>query len=216
MRFSCLFVAIVACGPSIRPGEAPPEIGIDAPVGVEGCPFSAAQREADEHHCGDSCTDCTVCGGTCRQGHCTPNILAENVAPMAIAVDATHVYWQDALGAPDEQGVYSVNKTGGPRTLLATDSLTSVGIAVDADHVYWSKTSRRDDGGSIMRSPLAGGKPAVFASSSASPTFVTRSASSVVWSGGGLFAQPDADQQRRGQRRPRVLLDLRRRRRRGQ
>jgi hypothetical protein len=65
--------------------------------------------------------------------------LASGTLPTAIAVDATTVYWIEALGS-----VRKVAIAGGPPVTLAGAPENPGGIAVDATSVYWTDTATGD------------------------------------------------------------------------
>ncbi len=62
---------------------------------------------------------------------CQPFLVATAIEPVALAVDATHVYWTEAYGGVDRAPL-----SGGSATYLGGTSGAS-GIALDAAHVYW-------------------------------------------------------------------------------
>ena len=187
MKASFLGLALVACASGSRPAGTPPDVGTlepDASVTGDG---PAACGE-DDHQCGASCRDCTVCGGVCDKGECTPGVLADHVAPVEIAVDATRVYWQDVLG-PDPEHVFSVAKTGGALTTLAADNFQNIGLTIDDNFVYWDHESS-DSSGAVMRVPIAGGTASIVAATLVPPAWLMRSGTTLVWEAYGLFAGP--------------------------
>ena len=81
--------------------------------------------------------------------------------PSNLALDASYVYWAEALGSPPPPSkVHRVSKAGGPIEDLAT-GVPGVGghLAVDLDRVYLA-----DFGAGVVRSlPVAGGAPMILA-----------------------------------------------------
>jgi len=75
---------------------------------------------------------------------CQPVVVATAIQPVAVAVNATHVYWTEAYGGVDRAPL-----SGGSTTYLGGMSGAS-GIALDAGQVYW-------DFGSVQAMALAAG-----------------------------------------------------------
>jgi hypothetical protein len=76
-------------------------------------------------------------------------LVTEVACPETLAIDGTRVYW-----ASMEMGtVESVPKTGGARTVIATDQKGSRYVALAGDAIYW--LNYHD--GTIMMAPKAGG-----------------------------------------------------------
>ena len=68
--------------------------------------------------------------------------LAAQAVPEAITVDATNVYWIEALGS-----VKKVALAGGTPVTLAAAPNNPGGIAVDATSVYWTDSA----GGTVLK-----------------------------------------------------------------
>jgi hypothetical protein len=116
----------------------------------------------------------------------TPATLAEHqVWPMAIAVDASNVYW--AIGT-----VYKLPLSGGtPVSLIPTDVLTSMTItphslAVDGDSVYWTQPGlSNDDVATVMKVSIDGGTPVTLASvPDSDPYGIAVDRENVYWANG--------------------------------
>jgi hypothetical protein len=98
--------------------------------------------------------------------------------PLALAVDATSVYWTTPEG-----GVTKVPKDGGTAITIASDdygTYASVGIAVDAKNVYWIRNSLSRMS-TVMSVPLGGGTPTTLASEQNSFSAIVVDAKSVYW-----------------------------------
>jgi hypothetical protein len=107
--------------------------------------------------------------------------------PRDIAVDATHVYWNDAKA----NTVMKVPKGGGVQIALASDQIGVTGLAIDGTHVYWVNATR-DAMGAVMKAPLGGGTPIAIASQQAAPNSIAVDATHVYWTttGNEFSAQP--------------------------
>src|ERR1700733_2755654 len=80
-------------------------------------------------------------GEPCTAGAC-PVTLASGYYPVAIAVDATSVYWGNAGcsgGLPGDRSVMKVPVGGGAVTTLASGQ-DPVALAVDAMNAYWTNS----------------------------------------------------------------------------
>lgn len=96
----------------------------------DGCEIDT---ESDVLNCGACGHDCQ--GSQCGDGACLPLVIAQNeVAPMNVATDATHVYWtnDDASGS-----VVRAELDGSARTQLTT-ATSPFDLAVDGDDVFYS------------------------------------------------------------------------------
>jgi hypothetical protein len=97
-------------------------------------------------------------GRVSTSGRGLQTLAADEDSPVALAVDATHVYW---LSFGNFEGTSAalrrVERAGGePETLAAATGHPHT-LALDAAHVYWS-----DDAG-LRRLPKSGGAPEVVA-----------------------------------------------------
>jgi hypothetical protein len=129
-------------------------------------------------------------GGGC-DGKCQPVLLASSgaepklVAPLDIAVDATHVYF--TVNHYDDVGLGSVMKAsidGGGIVILASGQTAPYHIALDDEYVYW--TNKIDDpdagvSGSVMRVKKAGGAAEVVSPNQVGAAGISVDDTNVYW-----------------------------------
>lgn len=109
----------------------------------------------------------------------TPTRLIPATYPIAIAIDATYVYWLDA----DPQTVNRAKLDGTEPTQLAPSGPKPAGLALSATKIYWVNrgTSGMTDG-KVMSAPImAVMAPTALASGQAEPTAVAVDSSAVYW-----------------------------------
>ncbi|KYF80008.1 hypothetical protein BE17_38145 [Sorangium cellulosum] len=107
-----------------------------------------------------------------------PVELTQQSKPVAIAVDATNLYWADAVG-------YTINKmslAGGaePERLVAEQN-EPFDLAVDATHVYWTLDAETISKGMVLRAPIAGGEAETLAADQRQPRGIAVDATHVYW-----------------------------------
>jgi hypothetical protein len=111
-----------------------------------------------------------------RQCLWPPTVLASNqTQPIALAIDATNVYWVDK-GSPG--AVMQVPKVGGTPIALATNEDGANTVAVDSGFVYWGHVA--GTGPNVSRVPIGGG--ATFAITTADTYGLAVDASYVYFS----------------------------------
>jgi hypothetical protein len=115
-----------------------------------------------------------------RSGGSSPALLATGLSsPIAIALDASYVYWLD-FGTT--QGTGSVNRVriNPPNTVepLATGQDQPKDLAVDATSVYWTS---RTNSGSVSKVPIGGGPVTVLAKNQGGPTAIVVDTQFVYW-----------------------------------
>ena len=92
--------------------------------------------------------DLFFASGTSIERVSTSGGAAQSLAPGGgsfayLAVDATHVYWSEAL---DPSAIKRVPRAGGPVETLASDLSASDGLQLDDTAIYWGEHS-----GSVYR-----------------------------------------------------------------
>lgn len=106
----------------------------------------------------------------------TPVELAsKQPGPHFMAIDATHVYWNN-IGPREAPGLMKAPLSGGSVTTLATGVHTS-GVAVDGSRAYWSDYQT----GSIMAIGLEGGERTVLADGQKRPNAIAIDAGHIYW-----------------------------------
>jgi hypothetical protein len=101
-------------------------------------------------------------------------LVSYQVTPcaIAIAVDATNVYWTGSSGT-----VMKVPVNGGTPATLASSQDQPEAIAVDGTSVYWTNSL----GGTVMKVSLDGGTTTLLVSGQNSPQDIAVDATSVYW-----------------------------------
>jgi len=124
------------------------------PPGSVACGPICADLGTDPKNCGACGADCE--GTTCEGGQCTM-VFVQGAIPVALAVDATNLYWTNGSSSPEHGMLMKVPKSGGQQpTPLAFNQYQPGGLAVSATDAYWS-TNAPDAG--IMTMPTLGGAP---------------------------------------------------------
>jgi hypothetical protein len=130
-------------------------------------------------------------GGSGCDGGCQPLALATSgaepklVAPLDIAVDATHVYF--TVNHYNDVGLGSVMKAsinGGGIVILASGQTAPYHIALDTEYVYW--TNKIDDpdagvSGSVMRVKKTGGAAEVVSPNQVGASGISVDDTNVYW-----------------------------------
>jgi hypothetical protein len=82
--------------------------------------------------------------------------------PVALALDASNVYWANAGSTYGTGSVMRASLSGGTPVALATDEPAPWDIEVDGTHVYWSNYPPNP--GILMKVPISGGSKVELAS----------------------------------------------------
>jgi hypothetical protein len=142
---------------------------------ANGCEVHIAADDANCAVCGRTCG-----GAVCQASLCIAAVLADAEQPMAIAVDATNVYWTEFWSA----AVMTVPLTGGTPATLAPRQLDYAyeggfrgDMAVDATSVYWNTLTE------VLKVPLAGGTPVVIGAVQDDMTGMVIDSTHVYWIG---------------------------------
>lgn len=173
----------------------------DQPACAAGFTCQAGACTCSKTTCGTACVDvqsdpanCGRCGHACQGGGCSAGkcqpvpILDTTYAPVAIAVDATSVYWaesQDGMGIVSNGSIKKAPLAGGGSyTVLAAEQQDPFAIAVNASGVFWL------NGGDYSADPVIAGLmwmasnasiPTQVATAYSSPIQLALSATDVYW-----------------------------------
>jgi hypothetical protein len=130
------------------------------------------------------------CDGVCSPtGHCLITLDSQWIAPGALALDATSVYFT-TQGVPtgSSPAIVKVPKAGGTATTPATMFTMPWDLAVDATSVYW--TIRVDlanpatSGGTVKSAPVSGAASVTLASDLGGPEGIAVDAANVYFTEG--------------------------------
>jgi hypothetical protein len=143
------------------------------------CGGVCADVQNDAENCGE-CELACESDGLCLGGACSyPTVLAEDQGnPLAIALDATNVYWTTG------SDVRSMPIDGGDVAVLGEPG-AGYDLALDEQNLYWADTIGR-----IYKLPLAGGDAVNLAAGTRTPTAIAVDESNVYWVDSGLKSVP--------------------------
>ncbi|HTQ42266.1 MAG TPA: hypothetical protein VMI75_05855, partial [Polyangiaceae bacterium] len=132
--------------------------------------------------------DRAPCGGVVAESTGAVRLASTPASqPIAIAADATNVYWTTYGSDPSQPGlVLKVPVVGGTPTTLATARTARV-IAVDAANVYWGDTECNFTGGicAIMKVPISGGAATTLAALQSMPVGIVVTSDAIYWADSG-------------------------------
>lgn len=113
--------------------------------------------------------------------------------PVALAVDASHLYWVNYFGG---NTVNEANLDGTGATTLVSGQNYAVGVAVDASHLYWAfaiDPSGDPNSGTINEIPLAGGTATTLVTGQKDPDAVAVDGSRLYWANLGAGTIDEAN-----------------------
>lgn len=161
---------------SLKGGASPTTIGSNPP-GL----YAIVAEGADVYWTTPDGVGQTLADGTGVAGA----LVSGQIAPSALAVDATYVYWTSRTAGK----VMKAPRLGGPPIEVASGQLCPGGIAVDADAVYWLTGTAEPSqnvctGNAVMKYPKAsvpGAMPVKLAAAAGDPGSIALDANSVYW-----------------------------------
>ena len=134
------------------------------PNGGSACNGTCVNEQTDDGNCG-GCG--VVCGGECTGGRCEVILASGITSPIAVAIDATSIYWTD------QSDLMSVSLSGGTVTTLVSGRSGVSGLAVDATSVYWAETGTVASAtGAVMKMSKVGGPITTLASAQYYPSSI--------------------------------------------
>jgi len=105
--------------------------------------------------------------------------FSSNTYPVAVAADATNVYWTSIANGEVNASVYQQPQVGGSIITLASGQYYPNAITVDGANVYW--TCGAGGTGTVVSAPIGGGTPVTIAMGQAEPAAVALNSTTVFW-----------------------------------
>jgi hypothetical protein len=114
-----------------------------------------------------------------------PQVVASNVRPTSIALDASNVYYTDNFALIAEVAARPLG--GGAKTLLHTTTTLPSSIVRFGSTVYWVDFTNSGADGGVWSAPTGGGSPAVKLASHTNPVVAGRALAVYSTGPGGFF-----------------------------
>jgi hypothetical protein len=172
----------VANDASVTSDAAAPDVDSCAPGHLQ-CGSTCVDPQTDDANCGGCGLACPT---GCSAGRCVVTLASTTGGcGVAIAVDATSVYWTDACAG----AVMKVPLAGGAVTTLASSPGAS-SLAIDATNVYFSDGYEGDDAG-VRSVPLQGGPVTALSTGIAGVGGLVVDAARIYWvQGNAVVSMP--------------------------
>ncbi len=145
-----------------------------------GPPCDTSKLDTDPANCGACGHDCV--GGACNAGVCQPVAIVTTNAPRYVKVDATNIYFTDAL----LEGVSVMSKSTGAVKSVCSTPAGATGadeLVIDATNAYFTFTTESDGAsvGGIAQCPLAGGAGSVMVANQSYPSSLVLDGTTFYW-----------------------------------
>jgi len=115
--------------------------------------------------------------------------LVTGDGPVALAQDATNLYWvvESNMGV-----VKKIAKTGGTPVTLATGQSYPIWVATDGTNVYWDTLGATVGTGTLAMVPVDGGTPTTLATQQSEPYGIVVDSTDIYWAEPGVSQVPGA------------------------
>jgi hypothetical protein len=148
-----------------------PSLGCEP--GYTSCAGACVYEPTDPNNCGACGNQCHA--GICVAGQCTTtsNQLLPGTSALALAVDATSLYY---VGTSND--IWQVDTTTLAKTQLAGGQAGPHALAIDDGYVYWTSNL----GGAVLRTAKGGSPVIQVLYPAVTPTGIAVDATNVYWS----------------------------------